>query len=64
MFKTGYLIKIVVAFGLMGAGMIAGYYGAIYDFIPLVLTSYPVFGTGAALAAWEESRRMDEGLTK
>jgi hypothetical protein len=61
--KNGYIVRLVVSFGLMGCGVIVGYTGYIAELPILLLVSYPVFGIGSGLMVWEESRRLDEGIT-
>ena len=63
MLKSKYLVKIVLAFGIMAMGIIVGYYGYVFQEGTLFLVSYMLFGIGTSLAVWNESRRVDEGVT-
>jgi len=58
MTKRGYLLRLVMAMGLMGAGMILGWSALIDEAALPLIVGYFVFGSGAAITAYTETKRL------
>jgi len=58
MTKRGYLLRLVMAMGLMGSGMILGWSALIDGSALPLIVGYFVFGAGAAITTYTETKRI------